>query len=64
MIFKFTVSGLKGSVVYADFMQNVEVEIEAEKINQATDALRKFFTDNYLQADKMMLHHIELNRIK
>jgi len=56
--FKYLVSGLKGSVVYCDFQDSIEITIEAEKISQASDNLKQYFADNFLTCDKIVLKEI------
>ena len=57
--FTYKVSGLKGSVVFTDFLTEIEITIEAEKISTATDKLRQYFADNFLSCDKIVLIKIE-----
>ncbi|MES2060232.1 MAG: hypothetical protein V4438_04345 [Patescibacteria group bacterium] len=58
--FVYKVSGLKGSVVYTDFQSEVEITIEAKKISEATDKIRQYFADNFLQANQIVLIKIAL----
>ena len=59
MTYKYKVSGLKGSVVYTDFQDNVSVEIAAKKISEATEKIRQYLTDNFLHTDKIVLTSIK-----
>lgn len=60
-IFTYKIVGLKGEVVFTDFLsEGITVEIKAKKISEATDAIRQYLADNFLKCDHIVLQKIEL----
>jgi len=59
-LFTYKVSGLKGSVVYTDFVEAIEIQIKSDKISKATEELKNYFAQQFLTADKILLVKIEI----
>lgn len=56
--FIYSVSGIQGNVIRTRFLSDVEVEIEAEKISQATEKIEQYLADNHLTATTLILKKI------
>ncbi len=59
-IFYYKVSGVKGSILSTRFMSDLDVEIEAEKISEATENIEQYLAQNFLKADGITLLKIKL----
>lgn len=59
-IFYYKVNGVKGSILSTRFMSDLEVEIEAEKISEATENIEQYLANNFLKADGITLLKIKL----
>jgi hypothetical protein len=61
--FTYKIFEVSGGVVKADFCsEGITVEIEGEKISEATDAIRQYLADNFLKYDRIELIKIEISK--
>lgn len=57
--FTFKVSGLRGTSIMQDKLEEVTVEIMATGLRQAQDNMRDYFSKSHMQADSITLLKIE-----
>ena len=61
--FTYKVFGISGNISRADFCSDgIVIEIESEKISEATDSIRQYFADNFLKCDRIELIKIEISK--
>ena len=63
-LFTFKVMGIKGEIVYTDFLsEGIIIEIKEESLSKASDKIREYLASNFLKCDKVILEKIELVKI-